>query len=480
MLPGSAGVGSGRRVFPGCAEGGITLRMVRSLAVLLVPCLLVALSTARAHGAVDIVREATAAGPEASAQAGIAATVAAFQADLGNPNNGNAVGTQPAGRRQITWDGADNDSAPARLPADFFNAIAPRGAVFRGLDARAQFQQSADSSNATSTSVEFGNVNATYPTAFAAFSSPRLFASLTTNVIEAVFVVPGSGTPATVAGFGAVFTDVDATGSTTIEYFDANGSPLYSRAVLATPGNESLSFLGVTFDRPEVARVRLTLGGAALGPNDVTQTPGNADIVVVDDFIYGEPTVAAPPAPIVDSPGDGSTSSLEYLSVTGTAEPGSTVTLLDGATGVGTDTAAGDGRWRIAPQVLFPDGARTFTAVAANSAGSSAASNAVTVGFAVPPESRVCSVAPPITFAPLGAPTIVTGRRQVTITMDDYGTDVAYVVEITCRRGGRRVTTTEVLFASSVTIRRPRGRRCAYRYSIVAGGMRSEPSRVGR
>src|SRR5687767_2003246 len=124
---------------------------------------------------IQTIREASAAGPEANARAGIAATVAAFQADLGDPNNGNTAGSQGAGRRQITWDGADNDSAPSRLPGDFFNAIAPRGALMEG-DPRIQFQQSADAANATSTAEQFGNVNATYPTAFASFSAPRLFA----------------------------------------------------------------------------------------------------------------------------------------------------------------------------------------------------------------------------------------------------------------------------------------------------------------
>lgn len=243
------------------------------------------------------IREATAAGPEANAQAGIQATVDAFRADLGDPNNGNAVGNQGAGRRQITWDGGDNDAAPARLPANFFNAIAPRGAIF-DTDPRIQFQVSADAVNQTATPVEFGNINATYPTAFSTFSSPRLFAALTSNVIEVDFFVPGTLDPATVTGFGAVFTDVDTESTSKLEFFDVDGNLLFSRDVLATSGNESLSFLGVTFADPVIAHVRITAGVAALGPNDVTQG-GTVDIAALDDFIYGEP-VAVP-----DTDGDG-------------------------------------------------------------------------------------------------------------------------------------------------------------------------------
>lgn len=241
---------------------------------------------------VRVIREATAAGPEANAQVGIQATVDAFRADLGDPNNGNTVGSQPAGRRQITWDGADNDSAPARLPGDFFNAIAPRGALFGG-SARIQFQQSADATpSVPGTLAEFGNINATYPTAFATFSAPRLFASVTDLVIDVSFVTPGSLDPAAVSGFGAVFTDVDVAGSTKIEFFNTEGVRIFERAVLATAGNESLSFLGVAFHTPCIGRVRITSGNGALGVNDITQTPGNPDIVVMDDFIYGEPQAA--------------------------------------------------------------------------------------------------------------------------------------------------------------------------------------------
>ncbi len=70
---------------------------------------------------------------------------------------------------------------------------------------------------------------------------------------------------------------------------DAAGNMFFSRDVLATAGNESLSFLGVTFTDRVVSRVRITAGDSALGLNDVTQTGGDPDIVVVDDFIYGEP-----------------------------------------------------------------------------------------------------------------------------------------------------------------------------------------------
>ena len=64
---------------------------------------------------------------------------------------------------------------------------------------------------------------------------------------------------------------------------------LFSSSVPASPGNLSLSFLGVVFEDPRIALVRITTGDTAPGPND-----GRRDIVVMDDFIYGEPRLPSP------------------------------------------------------------------------------------------------------------------------------------------------------------------------------------------
>jgi hypothetical protein len=79
-----------------------------------------------------------------------------------------------------------------------------------------------------------------------------------------------------------VYTDVD-TDHTAFEYFDVAGNSLGTFAVPIA--DNGLSFLGVVFDRPIVARVRIEYGTVALGPDDSAQT----DVSVMDDFIYGEP-----------------------------------------------------------------------------------------------------------------------------------------------------------------------------------------------
>lgn len=141
--------------------------------------------------------------------------------------------------------------------------------------------------------------NSTYATIFRASSPLRLFSPIGGNVTEVEFFVPGGGnTPATSTEFGAVLTDVDSpdgrgpgarTGnrhaSTLIEYFGTHGELLFSSSAPASPGDENLSFFGV-FGDAGVARVRIIAGDAAPGPDDGRRT----DIVMMDDFLYGEPT----------------------------------------------------------------------------------------------------------------------------------------------------------------------------------------------
>ena len=239
-------------------------------------------------GAVPVVRSAGGSNDTASIQA----AVDAFRADLG-PLNPNQPGSFPTGRREINWDGVpDASSATNNLPADFFNGpTAPRarGAVFETPGTG--FQVSADSSNPDSTPVEFGNINPNYPNVFRTFSPERLFISLNSNITDVLFFVPGTDTPATVSGFGSVFTSVDLSDSTSIEFFKRNGGSLGKFSVPAGTGAESLSFLGVSFTQERVAKVRITTGNAALGPS--TNDGGGVDVAAMDDFIYSEPQECA-------------------------------------------------------------------------------------------------------------------------------------------------------------------------------------------
>jgi hypothetical protein len=214
----------------------------------------------------------------------ITATVNQYRALLGDPNNVGAPGTQPAGRREINWDGVpDNLAAPNFLPGDFFNGPAAplaRGAVFSTPGTGVEV--SANAVNPTNTPVRFGNINPSYSALFQTFSPEKLFSPIGSNIVNMAFFVPGSQTPAVISGFGAVYANVH-TDHTSFEYFDKNGQSLGQFKVPSAPGG--LSFLGVMFNQPMVARVQIVYGTVALGPDDSDQN----NVAVMDDFIYGEP-----------------------------------------------------------------------------------------------------------------------------------------------------------------------------------------------
>ena len=235
-----------------------------------------------------------AAGPNA---ASIQSVVDAYRAALGNPNNGNA-GSLMTGHREINWDGAGGVDTSTTAPVTPFNVfLNTRGSQFTtpGIG----LSQAPPSGGAQGGLAVLFN-NPSYATTFRPFSNFRLFTPVGSNITDALFFLPGSSgsVPATVSGFGAVFTDVDQPdgsgpgekhgnrgASTLVEYFGINGELLFSSFVPASPGDGNLSFFGVVFNDARIARVRITTGDVAPGLDDDRKN----DIVMMDDFIYGEP-----------------------------------------------------------------------------------------------------------------------------------------------------------------------------------------------
>jgi PEP-CTERM motif len=255
---------------------------MRKVASLFLPviCMLTCLST---NVLADPAIVRSGAGPNPAAIQGV---VDLFRADLGDPNNGNNPGPLPTGRREINWDGGGTAITPSGTPFNGFQLI--RGALF--TTPGTGFVQAPPSGLATFFS------NPTYGTIFQTFSTARNFAVIGSNILDVTFSIPGfPGTLALTSGFGAVFTDVDLANLTSLEFFDINNSSLGT--FFAPQANEGLSFLGVSFGAPIVARVRITLGNSPLGPNDANGNP--TDIVAMDDFIYGEPQAVPEPATLI-------------------------------------------------------------------------------------------------------------------------------------------------------------------------------------
>ncbi len=218
-----------------------------------------------------------------TATGNITAKVDEFRNLLGASNGGTA-GEQPAGRREISWDGAGANPFNNKndFPAGFFNTNVKSGAVF--TTAGTGFRND---------STLFAEINPTYAAQFNFFSANKNFTPIGSNQLDQLFQVAGQPTPAVVRGFGIVLSDVDLADKTTIQLFAQDGSSLgvYAAPVRSDAGG--LSFVGVTFDQAIIARVRITLGTGALAANvnDVTDG-GTQDLVVLDNLIYGEPKKA--------------------------------------------------------------------------------------------------------------------------------------------------------------------------------------------
>jgi hypothetical protein len=283
----------------------ILLTVVIALALLSVLLLVRQAAHAQGNTPKDFVPPVVfqAAGPTGDS---IQSTVDAFRAALGDPDHGSTPSPFPSGRREINWDGGNPNVVTTTAPVTPFNVFLNiRGGQFTtpGIG----LSQGPPSGGPQGGLAMLFN-NPTYGTTFSTFSPSRLFTPVGSNITEALFFVPGAnpnlspGTnpqaPATVTGFGAVFTDVDQPdgsgpgkkegnrgASTLMEYFDADGKLLFSSFVPSSPGDGSLSFFGIVFEDALIARVRITTGNVAPGPDDDVKN----DVVVMDDFIYGEP-----------------------------------------------------------------------------------------------------------------------------------------------------------------------------------------------
>lgn len=213
-----------------------------------------------------------------------------FRVDLGGGTTAGANGSFGGLRREINWDGTPAaSSAPNNLAANFFNVNSPRGVVFSTPGTGFMVSgATTDAGAGQPAAANFGNLNASYTTTFSQFSPQRLFTAIGSNILDINFFIPGTTTPATVSGFGAVFTDVDTASGARVQFFNAASTEIFNQTVpIGTVASGSLSFLGAFGNAGEqIARVRITSGNAALGSivND-----GASDLIAMDDFLYSEP-----------------------------------------------------------------------------------------------------------------------------------------------------------------------------------------------
>jgi hypothetical protein len=208
-------------------------------------------------------------------------TVDAFRGKLGDPNNGNAPGLLNAGRREINWDGGGSATTVSGTRFDGFLNI--RGAQF--TTSGTGFVQAPPQGFDT----QFNDP--TFSETFGVFGPLRIFSPIGSNITDVSFFIPGTNgaQPATVSGFGAIFTDVDLYGSTSMQFYDAANKLIFDEYVPTAMGDKTFSFLGaVAAAGEEIFRVLITSGNTATGAAKDDPNKG-VDLVAMDDFLYAEP-----------------------------------------------------------------------------------------------------------------------------------------------------------------------------------------------
>ncbi|MBC8087580.1 MAG: PEP-CTERM sorting domain-containing protein [Phycisphaerae bacterium] len=215
-----------------------------------------------------------------------------FRIDLGGGTTAGPGGSFGGIRREINWDALPfGFSAPNNMPANFFNMNSQRGVVLSTPGAGFQVSGAlADVGTGQPAAANFGNIDATYSSVFSPFSAQRLFTPISSNVTDVSFFLAGTNTAGLTRGFGSIFSDVDLANISSIQLFGAGNVSLGSFFVpnFAQATAAHFSFLGVSYATPTISRVRITTGNAALSSGTTDQAGGPNDLVVMDDFVFGE------------------------------------------------------------------------------------------------------------------------------------------------------------------------------------------------
>lgn len=203
-----------------------------------------------------------------------------FRLELGNLNT--APGAT-GGRREISWEIVPDDLLDKNLPDQFFNQAGENAnpALQRGLiyDPNMDFRVS---------KTAFAGIDAAASSEFSAFSGTATFANVSVEPWAVTFQVAGTDDAAGTRGFGMVISDVDVAGSVSLEFFN-NTQSLGKLFVPARQQGSNFSFAGVVYKESIITRVKVSHKGIlGAGVKDVSQG-GMHDLVVFDDFIYGEP-----------------------------------------------------------------------------------------------------------------------------------------------------------------------------------------------
>lgn len=268
---------------------------MKKLSVILAGLILLSISTSAF--AANVNRTA-----QGQAPASIQPTIDAFFNDItGTVDNGTG-GSYKTGRREIDLGLIpDNFAEPNIFPGDFFKTTVPRGALMRSTCRSSLIAVSADVINPTGTPIAFQNIEPTYLNNFVTFNSQRMLAMKwstagwgTCSSFMITFSIPGTNIPATVKGFGVVYTDTDTGTNTQMRFFDVNGAQLGGNTTFGALSNSGgLSFVGISYNAGErIAAVEIMSGGMPLAQGGIDGPGFTEDRVAIGAMFYAEPRAA--------------------------------------------------------------------------------------------------------------------------------------------------------------------------------------------
>lgn len=191
----------------------------------------------------------------------------------------------PSRRRNINWDAVPFSGPGTKtLAADFF--LASRQIL---LD------PDAASDDLLVSNVQFGDLDATYPSNFP-FKSPVVnFKYREDAGQENIFRLADLSTPGAINAFGVVFTDVEKLNVAGLQVLGTDGREI-GRFYVQPGASGQNQFLGVIYDSAVIGQVNVLMGelGDEFGAvSDLTDS-GNVDVVVVDDFVFMTSVTAIP------------------------------------------------------------------------------------------------------------------------------------------------------------------------------------------
>lgn len=169
------------------------------------------------------------------------------------------------------------------MPFDFFNTgITTRGAAFKTKGGEFRVSNDPRTGDDRFDSI----ISKSQAAQFKFFSPSRLFSPLRSNRMNVAFRISARKKRACVNGFGVIFADVDVARKTKIVFFDKRNKSF--RTLFSPTRDRGLCFVGLC--GVQICKAKITTGTISLqsfGKKGVESK--KRDVVVMDDFLYGEP-----------------------------------------------------------------------------------------------------------------------------------------------------------------------------------------------